>query len=120
MVIACLGDCWYKISLISYYCSALLFPKTIHHNMPLDSFGLGPERSFDQITYLDFQHLCSNYGKANRDTFENLDYFRLSTVPEILQQRKQDGCPFMEKSELQILAEWRRFAALTLCLAILP
>ncbi|KAK0510870.1 hypothetical protein JMJ35_006422 [Cladonia borealis] len=76
--------------------------------MPLDSFGLGPERSFGQITYLDFQHLCSNYGKANRDTFENLDYFRLSTVPEILQQRKQDGCPFMEKSELQILAEWRR------------
>ena len=120
MVIACLVDCRYEISLISYYCSALLFPKTIHHNMPLDSFGLGPERSFDQITYLDFQHLCSNYGKANRDTFENLDYFRLSTVPEILQQRKQDGCPFMEKSELQILAEWRRFAALTLCLAILP
>lgn len=76
--------------------------------MPLSGFGLGLERSFSEITYSDFRDLCDNYRAADGNNYENLDYFRLSTIPETLQQRKQDGCPFMEKAELQILAEWRR------------
>lgn len=76
--------------------------------MPLGGFGLGLERSFSEISYSDFRDLCDNYRAADGNNYENLDYFRLSTIPETLQQRKQDGCPFMEKAELQILAEWRR------------
>jgi len=76
--------------------------------MPLDSFGLGPERSSTKITYDEFIDLCSKYGVQDRETYENLDYFRLKSIPEILQQRRLEGCPFLEKTELQILVEWRR------------
>lgn len=76
--------------------------------MPLDSFGLGPERSFSKITYADFKNICEKYGALERDTYENLDYFRKTSIPEILMQRRRDGCVFLEKTELQMLAEWRR------------
>lgn len=76
--------------------------------MPLDGFGLGPERSSSKITYDNFIDVCSKFAVKDRETYENLDYFRLKSIPEILQQRRLEGCVFLEKTELQILAEWRR------------
>lgn len=76
--------------------------------MPLDSFGLGPERSISYITYDDFKSICDRYTTNERETLDHLDYFRRTSIPETLAQRKQDGCVFLEKTELMLLAEWRR------------
>lgn len=76
--------------------------------MPLDRLGLGQERAFSRITYENFKCLCDKYDILAQDTYESTDYFRFKSIIEVLTQRKQDGCAFLEKTELQILAEWRR------------
>ena len=81
--------------------------------MPLDDYGLGPERAYGEITYEDFYEICRRYGPTlpTNDSFENLEDLRLHTIPETIQQRKAAGCAFIEKVELQILGEYRRYLA---------
>ena len=79
--------------------------------MVLDPHGLGPERSYSQITYSDFQDVHKQYRPTlpSSDTFENLEDLRLNTIPATLRQRQDDGCVYLEKVELQILGEYRRY-----------
>lgn len=81
--------------------------------MVLDNYGLGPERSFHEISYEQFNNVLKLYTPTllTTDTYENFEDIRLHTLPETLRQRQAAGCPFLEKVELQILGEYRRYGA---------
>lgn len=81
--------------------------------MVLDSYGLGPERSFNEISYEQFHEVLKLYTPTllTTDIYENFEDIRLKTLPETLRQRQTAGCAFMEKVELQILGEYRRYSA---------
>ena len=69
--------------------------------------------SFSHIS-LDTLHThLLNYDSHVPDKIQGLEELRLSTIPETLVQRKQDGEPFLEKTELTSLVEWK----LCVCLA---
>ncbi|CAF9934524.1 hypothetical protein IMSHALPRED_009738 [Imshaugia aleurites] len=63
--------------------------------------------SFSHIS-LDTLHThLLNYDSQVPDKIQGLEELRLSTIPETLVQRKQDGEPFLEKTELTSLVEWK-------------
>ncbi|KAL9135882.1 MAG: hypothetical protein Q9175_002907 [Cornicularia normoerica] len=51
-------------------------------------------------------HLLS-YDSRIPDKIQELEELRLSTIPEALVQRKIDGEPFLEKTEVTSLVEWK-------------
>ncbi|KAL9065791.1 MAG: hypothetical protein Q9161_008016 [Pseudevernia consocians] len=51
-------------------------------------------------------HLLS-YDSHVPDKIQGLEELRLSTIPENLVQRKKDGEPFLEKTEVTSLVEWK-------------
>lgn len=51
-------------------------------------------------------HLLS-YDSYIPDKIQGLEELRLSIIPKTLAQRRKDGEPFLEKSEVTSLVEWK-------------
>ena len=80
--------------------------------MPLDLYGLGPERTFNEISHVEFQEVLKQYSPTllTSDIYENLEDIRLHTLPAQLRLRNAEMGAFLEKMELQILGEYRRYS----------
>lgn len=61
---------------------------------------------FNVITYVDFDALLQRYEDAVPQDLKVLDKLRLQAIPEVVQERKMEGRPFLEKTEVIGLAEW--------------
>ena len=48
-----------------------------------------------------------SYNSHVPDKIQGLEELRLSTIPETLGQRNKDGAPFLEKTEVASLVEWK-------------
>ncbi len=63
--------------------------------------------AWDEIKYYEFITAVKDYPKYVPDKLRELDETRLQTIPKTIQQRKSGGQPYMEKSELLTLVEWK-------------
>ena len=61
----------------------------------------------DAIAYNDFHKYLSQYSDHVPSSLAALDDLRYNTIPQTLAQRKSDGEPFLEKSELVSLVDWK-------------
>ena len=57
-------------------------------------------------------HLLS-YNSYVPDKIQGLEELRLGTIPNTLVQRKKDGEPFLEKTEVASLVEWKLYVCPT-------
>jgi hypothetical protein len=62
----------------------------------------------ENITTDTFREVLSRYSNEIPSKLEELEVFRMDTLPEILQQRRDSkNGSWMEKSELVKLVEWK-------------
>lgn len=60
-----------------------------------------------QVSFDTLHILLLSYNSHVPDKIQGLEELRLSTIPEILVQRKKDGESFLEKTEVVSLVEWK-------------
>ena len=51
--------------------------------------------------------LALRYNNQVLDKIQGLEELRIITIPETLTQRKKDGAPLLEKTEVTSLVEWK-------------
>ena len=66
-------------------------------------------QSADKISYDGIQTKLHQYESHVPAKISGLEKLRLEDVPETLNQRKGEGEPFLEKTEVTALVEWKLY-----------
>lgn len=66
-----------------------------------------PSELPNNISLDTFEGVVARYENQVPNDLHGLDEVRLKDVPETLAQRKQEGKPFLEKTEVTALVEWK-------------
>ncbi len=64
-------------------------------------------RAWDEIKYHDLNTAVEDYPNYVPDKLRELDEIRLQTIPQKVERRKSTDQPYLEKSELLTLVEWK-------------
>ena len=62
-----------------------------------------------QISLDRLHALTLRYNTQITDKIQRLEELRVITIPETLKQRKKDGTPLLEKTEVTSLVEWKLY-----------
>lgn len=68
-----------------------------------------PDLYPDKISYADFEKYLGHYKDHAPKKIQGLEELRYNEIPEIVAKRKQDGEAFLEKTEVQSLADWKLY-----------
>ena len=90
---------------VSYEVNNRLFSIVSRHSFKFCTMKVTESPSHISLDTL--HHHLSSYDSHVPDKIRGLEELRISTIPETLVQRKRDGKPFLEKTEVISLVEWK-------------
>jgi hypothetical protein len=68
---------------------------------------MNPSLKPETISYADFEQKRNMYESTIPGKLHALENIRLHQIPEVLQQRREDGEAYLEKTDVSVLVEWK-------------